>query len=199
MDLDETDVNILKVLQVNGRLSFRQISEKVKVSVPTVSSKISCMEDMGIIRGYQTDLDAERLGELSVVLTIKAKPSELKAVADRFQTDDHVRKLFTLSNGRLLMICTFGGPHAINDFVSRLGEVPEIAEYDISNIISVAKEQQRALVETNVSLVLQCAYCKKEIRDDPLRLRGDEKDYYLCCSTCLKSFQEKYERLKAKT
>lgn len=98
MDLDETDVNILKVLQVNGRLSFRQISEKVKVSVPTVSSKISCMEDMGIIRGYQTDLDAERLGELSVVLTIKAKPSELKAVADRFQTDDHVRKLFTLSN-----------------------------------------------------------------------------------------------------
>lgn len=97
------------------------------------------------------------------------------------------------------MICTFGAPHAINDFVSRLGEVPEIAEYDISNIISVAKEQQRALVETNVSLVLQCAYCKKEIRDDPLRLRGDEKDYYLCCSTCLKSFQGKYERLKAKT
>ena len=198
MDLDETDVNILKVLQVNGRLSFRQISERVKVSVPTVSSKISNMENMGIIRGYQTDLDAERLGELSVVLTIKSKPSELKSVADRFQADEHVRKLFTLSNGRLLMICTFSGPHLINDFVSRLGDVPEIVEYDTANIINVAKEQQRALVETNISVVLQCSYCKKEIRDGPLKLKADGKDYYLCCSTCLKSFQEKYEKLKAK-
>lgn len=199
MDLDETDVNILKVLQVNGRLSFRQISERVKVSVPTVSSKISNMENMGIVRGYQADLDSERMGELSVVLTIKAKPSELKSVADRFQADEHVRKLFTLSNGRLLMICTFSGSHLINDFVGRLGDIPEIIEYDIANIINVVKEQQRALVEQNAIVVVQCSFCKKEIRDDPFKFKADGRDYYLCCQTCLKSFQEKYDKLKGKT
>jgi DNA-binding Lrp family transcriptional regulator len=40
MSLDDNDVNILHVLQDNGRLSFRQVSEKVKISVPTVSNKV---------------------------------------------------------------------------------------------------------------------------------------------------------------
>lgn len=198
MELDETDVNILKVLQTNGRLSFRQIAEMVKVSVPTVSNKISNMEGMGIVRGYQADLDAERMGELSVILTIKAKPSDLKAVAGRFQGDEHVRKLFILSSGRILMICTFSGSHMISEFVSHLGDVPEIIEYDIANIISVSKEQQRALVESNISVVLQCALCKKEIRGDAVKFKADGRDYYLCCTTCQKTFQEKFEKLKAK-
>ena len=60
MDLDETDVNILRVLQENGRLSFRQIADRVKVSVPTVSSKIAVMEQAGVIRGYTVFLDTER-------------------------------------------------------------------------------------------------------------------------------------------
>ena len=51
MKLDNTDVRILKVLQENGRLSFRQIADRVKVSVPTVSSKVGTMENMGIIKG----------------------------------------------------------------------------------------------------------------------------------------------------
>lgn len=199
MDLDETDVDILRVLQLNGRLSFRQISERVKVSVPTVSSKISNMEDMGIIRGYRTDLDTERLGELSAILTIKARSSELRSVADRFRSDDHVRKLFVLSNGRLLMLCTFSGLHAINDFVSGLGDVPEITDYDMALVVSVAKEQPRALVEDDISLLLQCAHCRKEIRDDPLRFRVDGRDYYLCSHVCLQSFRERYERPKAET
>ncbi len=198
MDLDETDVDILRILQENGRLSFRQMAERVKVSVPTVSSKISNMENMGIIRGYLADLDSERMGELSVVLTVKAKPSDLKTVAERFRANEHVRKLFLLSNSKLHMICTFSGSHLINDFVAGLGEVPEIIEYDISNIIQVVKENQRALVEPDISVILPCAFCKKEIRDGPIKLKADDRDYYLCCTTCLKSFQEKIEKLKAK-
>lgn len=198
MDLDETDVEILRILQENGRLSFRRIAERVKVSVPTVSSRISNMEDMGIIRGYRADLDSERMGELSAILTIKVKPSDLKTVADKFRSDKHVRKLFLLGNSKLHMICTFSGAHLINDFVARLGEVQEIIEYDISNIIHVVKEDQRALVEPEISVVLQCAFCKKEMREEPIKLKAEDRDYYLCCTSCLKSFQEKMEKLKAK-
>ena len=51
MGLDENDVNILTIIQGNGRLSFRQISERVKVSVPTVSSKIGHFERLGASPG----------------------------------------------------------------------------------------------------------------------------------------------------
>ena len=198
MNLDGTDVNILKVLQSNGRLSFRQISERVKVSVPTVSNKISNMESLGVIRGYQADLDTERLGEISVILTIKAKPSELRQVAEYFESDDMVRKIFVLSNGRLLLICTFTESHRINEFVSQLGNIQEIIEYDISNIVSVVKENHRALVEMGASVILQCAQCKKDIWEEALKIKIEGQDYYLCSNDCAKSFQERFERAKSK-
>lgn len=198
MNLDETDVNILKVLQENGRLSFRQIAEKVKVSVPTISNKIAAMENAGVIRGYTAILDTEKLGELSVMITIKAKPSELKMVADKLSSDPQVRSVFLLSNGRTLLNCTFTEPHMVNEFVTHLGDVPEIMEYEIANIIGVVREGPRAMVRAGISVIMQCAYCKKEIRDEGVRLKLDGKDYYLCCPTCTKAFQEKYDRLKAK-
>jgi len=196
MELDELDINILRTIQDNSRLSLRQISEKVKASVPTVSHKIADMEDFGVIRGYQTVLDTERLGELSVILTIKARPSDLNSIAERFRNDENVRMLFILSNGRLHMICTFGNSHLINDFVRRLGEIPEIIEYDISNIIHVVKENQRALIIPNLNLVLQCQSCKKEIRDNPVRIKSDRRDYYFCSNACAIAFQEKMEEFR---
>jgi Lrp/AsnC family leucine-responsive transcriptional regulator len=199
MNLDATDVNILKVLQVNGRLSFRQIAGRVKVSVPTVSIKISNMERVGVIRGYVADLNPEKLGELSVVMNIKAKPSELRSIADRFEKDEHVRTMCIISNGRLMMICTFTEPHLINEFVSRLVEIPEIVEYDISNVISAIKETQRAIISPGLSVLLQCAHCRKDMRDEGVKIKMEGKDYYLCCHTCRQAFEEKYEKLKART
>jgi len=62
MDLDKTDVKILKTLLENARLSNRQIAKKVNVSVGTVISKIKKMETEGIINGYSATLDYEGLG-----------------------------------------------------------------------------------------------------------------------------------------
>jgi Lrp/AsnC family leucine-responsive transcriptional regulator len=192
MSLDENDVNILNVLQVNGRLSFRQISEKVKISVPTVSNKINNMEKLGVIRGYRADLDPEKLGELSVVVMIKARPADLGAVAEHFSTDDHVRQMFYLSSGRLMLVCTFTGAHLINEFAGRLGRIPEILEYDIANVISVAKENQRAVIEPGLRVVIPCSQCGREMREEPLRLREEGKEFYLCSPTCMNAFQAKH-------
>ncbi len=189
MSLDENDVNILHVLQGNGRLSFRQVSEKVRISVPTVSNKVGNMEKLGVIKGYRADLDPERLGELSAMVTIKAKPAELSAVADHFVEDEQVRQMFYLSSGRLLLVCTFIGAHQINDFAAKLGSITEVLEYDIANVISVAKELDRAVVASGLSVVMQCTQCGREMRDEPIRLKENGKDFYLCSPLCMNNFQ----------
>jgi DNA-binding Lrp family transcriptional regulator len=191
MSLDENDVSILNVLQGNGRLSFRQISEKVKISVPTVSSKIGNMERMGVIRGYHAELDPERMGEISVMVTIKARPSELSDVARNFNDDELVRQMFYLTSGRLLMVCTFVNAHMINDFASKLASIPSILEYDIANVISVAKELDRALVAPGVDPVLICEQCGKEMRDEPLRSKEGGENHYLCSAECLSAMRSK--------
>lgn len=185
MSLDGNDIRILQVLQSNGRLSFRQIAEKVKVSVPTVSSKVSNLERMGAIRGYRADLDTERLGEMSAVVTIKARPSDLSAVAQRFMDDDEVRQVFFLSSGRLMLVCTFNGTHLVNDFAVRLGNIPEIVEYDIANVIGVGKEEDRASVVPGLQVVMPCQQCGRQVRGHPLRVREGSEDIYLCSPACM--------------
>jgi len=151
MVLDGNDIKILAVLQSNGRLSFRQAAEKVKISVPTVSHKVGVLEKLGIIKGYAAQLDPERLGEMSAVVIIKARPSELSAVGERFLEDEAVRQMFYLSSGRLMLICTFPEAHLINGFASLLSEIPEVMEYEIANVIGVSKEEPRAIVVPGIN------------------------------------------------
>lgn len=191
MPLDDNDIHILEVLQANGRLSFRQIAEKVNVSVPTVSSKVGNLERLGAIRGYRADLNAERLGEMSAVVTIKARPSDLSAVAERFIDQGEVRQVFFLSSGRLMLICTFTETYLINDFASSLARVPEIMEYEIANVIDVAKEEDRATVAPGLQVVLPCHQCGRPMRDLKPRAQGDGQEAHLCSQACMNVYLEK--------
>ena len=78
MDLDETDVKILKALTGDGRLSCRQVAKQCGVSIGTALSRMRKLEDAGVIRGYSALLDHEKLGyELTVVSEITVSKGRL--------------------------------------------------------------------------------------------------------------------------
>ncbi len=189
VSLDDNDVNILKVLQGNGRLSYRQVSEKVKVSVPTVSNKVGNLERLGVIKGYHADLDPEKMGQISAMVTIKAKPADLSQIAHRFEMDDQVRQMYHMSSGKLLLVCTFLGSHLVNEFVAQLASVPEIQEYDLASVISVGKELDRAVVAPGLSVIVQCSQCEREIRGEPIRMRSNGSTAFLCSPQCLATYR----------
>jgi DNA-binding Lrp family transcriptional regulator len=189
VSLDDNDVNILKVLQGNGRLSYRQVSERVKVSVPTVSNKVGNLERLGVIKGYHAELDPERMGQMSSMVTIRAKPAELATIAKCFQDDEQVRQVFHMSNGKLILMCTFQGPHLVNDFATKLTSIPEIQEYDIANVVRVGKELDRAVVGPGLHVIVHCARCNAEIRGEPIRARENGTIAYLCSPRCLAAYR----------
>ena len=57
MKLEDTDRKIVGVLLENSRLSLRQISKKVDVSVATVMHHINRLEREGIIKKYTSKID----------------------------------------------------------------------------------------------------------------------------------------------
>lgn len=61
-DLDRFDVNILKELQSNARLSIKEISNRVYLSANAVSSRIIRMEVGGCIKQYITILNKSMVG-----------------------------------------------------------------------------------------------------------------------------------------
>ena len=61
--LDKNDLQILRVLQENCKLTAKQISRKISSPITTVFAKIKRMEELGIIKDYKAVLDASKLEE----------------------------------------------------------------------------------------------------------------------------------------
>jgi DNA-binding Lrp family transcriptional regulator len=61
VDLDDTDVAILKSLMEDGRKSFRAISREIKVSTPTVKSRYERLVNMGLIKAVKPEIDLSKV------------------------------------------------------------------------------------------------------------------------------------------
>jgi len=61
--LDEKDIQILRLLQKNSKITIREISKLVKAAPTTVFAKIKRMEKNGIIKEYRAILDSTKLGK----------------------------------------------------------------------------------------------------------------------------------------
>ena len=60
--LDETDVQLLNLLQNDGRITNADLAKKVGLSPPSVLQRVRALEKAGLIRNYVALLEPERLG-----------------------------------------------------------------------------------------------------------------------------------------
>jgi len=62
MALDTIDEAIVQELQTNGRISWRELGERVQLSAPAVRDRVKAMERDGVITGYSVQVDPAKLG-----------------------------------------------------------------------------------------------------------------------------------------
>jgi DNA-binding Lrp family transcriptional regulator len=196
LNLDDVDRKILRELQNDGRASFRDVSARISVSTPTVSSRVQAMVDVGLIRGYSTMLDAEMLGQVSVVLLLESKPSDLDKVVEKIKDQELVRQIYVLSDSRVMCILSFYNQFKYQRFLESLASVPEITRMDNSMVMRVPKESPRAALTDEAGLLIKCYYCGHMMKDEGVKIKLDGKYHYLCCSVCERLYREKYEKLK---
>jgi Lrp/AsnC family transcriptional regulator, leucine-responsive regulatory protein len=59
--LDDTDLQILRILQEDGRISNSELAQRVLLAPPTVLRRVKLLEERGYIRGYVALVDALKL------------------------------------------------------------------------------------------------------------------------------------------
>lgn len=197
MQLDETDLAILRNLQADARLSLRDIAKKVGVSVPTVSARLATLEELGIVKGYMALLDPERLNETSVQLVIRTRLQATEDVAKALSKFGWARRVLVARSGRILVDATVVNHEGIDSVLETIGALPDVIDCEHYVSIRTVKEEPRALVADSLTTSLICFQCKGPIKGEPIKLRMDGRDHYLCCQSCEKLYLEKYTRLKA--
>jgi len=82
---DSKDLEILRMIQENSRLTAREISERIELPITTVFAKIKRMERLGIVKAYRAVLDAAKLnmGTTAFILASFAYRKGRKALSQR--------------------------------------------------------------------------------------------------------------------
>jgi len=145
MQLDETDVKILKALTVDARLSSRQIAKQCDVSIGTVLSRIRKMENEGIIKGYSTLLDHEKLGyELTVVSEITVSKGRLLEMESEIARFPNVCSVYDVT-GELdaMIVAKFKDREELSKFTKRLLALPYVERTNTHVVLTTIKEDFR--------------------------------------------------------
>lgn len=145
VELDETDVKILKALIWNARLSSRQIAQKLGISTGTVLARIKNLEKTGIIKGYSAIIDHEKLGyELTVITEItvsKGKLIELEEEIAKFPNVCCVYDITGLTDA--MIIAKFKTRKELSDFTKTLLKMPFVERTNTHLVLTTVKEDFR--------------------------------------------------------
>lgn len=80
--LDTIDREIITALTEDGRMTIRDLADKIGMSSPSVTERIHKLEDAGAIRGYSVLVDPEVFGlGIAAHVRMRAMPGEVKRVA----------------------------------------------------------------------------------------------------------------------
>jgi len=83
--LDAIDIRILSALQQHGKVSKSKLAELVNLSPTPCWVRLDKLKKTGLISGYQTEIDLERIVDLTKVLVTISLKNHSKADFDRFE------------------------------------------------------------------------------------------------------------------
>jgi len=80
MEMDETDLFIIKRMTEDARASFRKIAKELEVSPDTVISRYKTLQEKGVIRGSTVVINPKKIGYHGIAaFMIDASPTHILA------------------------------------------------------------------------------------------------------------------------
>jgi Lrp/AsnC family leucine-responsive transcriptional regulator len=76
LSLDDTDASLLRELQTDARLSYRQLAARVHLSPPATADRVRRLEQAGVLQGYRAVVNPAAVGRgLEAFVRFQAKES----------------------------------------------------------------------------------------------------------------------------
>ena len=143
--LDETDLQILKTLQKNAKLTTKELADAVNLTPTPVFERQKRLERQGYIKKYTAVLDPDMLGQ-GLLVFCKVKLSQINhKIADAFTESiraiDEVTECYNTSGSYdyLLMVRARDMKQYQEFVLTKLGEIEHVASIESTFVMSEVK------------------------------------------------------------
>ena len=146
ISLDEKDLEILRILQQDAKLTVREIGDRISLSATPTHERIKRLENEGVIRKYVAVLNPKRIRKSILVICLVSLKSHDKKGAKKFIHAIHefpeVIECYNISGDSdfMLKVVSESMESFHRFYVNKLSEVKGIRQTKSSFVMDVIKE-----------------------------------------------------------
>lgn len=122
LKIDETDQQILKILEQDSRISYRQLGQKLGIEESTARKRVVRLKEKEVIERFTIDVNEATLGRtITAFITVYPSLKHADEVVSKVIDFDEVLESYNLS-GRcgVFLKATFGDMKALNAFIAKI-------------------------------------------------------------------------------
>ena len=137
--IDEKDKKIIDILLQSGREPASSISEKIGISVPTVTDRIKKMQESNIISGFKAVINYKELGyNVSALITVISESSSnfSDIVVKSKNTPEVVNCFATTGPGSHVMLVNTKNTDSLEKILRNIQSWPGVKRTETQIILS---------------------------------------------------------------
>ena len=140
--LDDTDKNILKIINEDVRVSYRQISRDLNISVGTVHNRIEKMVKNGVIEKFSPIINHRKLGfVLTSIIGVRVKGGKLENFETKISFNKNVLGIYDVTGEYdAILIAKFKNTDELDVFIKEMLKEPGIERTYTQTVLNVVKE-----------------------------------------------------------
>ncbi len=145
MQLDQMDIQILRILQDNGRITNTKLAELVGISPPSMLERVRKLETSGVIDKYVALINGRKIGYGLMAIIIVSlslhQVSSLKKVVEELAALEEVQECYQLTGDvDFLLKVAVKDMDSYTDFVNnKLSGIPGIQNIKTSFVMDIIK------------------------------------------------------------
>ena len=149
VELDETDYKVLRALQTDARMSYRDIARSINVSEGTVYNRVKAMEAANVIRGSTIDISFSQLGYImTAIIGMRIQGGHLPEIEGRISEDPNVLAVYDVTGEYdAVVIVKVRTREELNAFVKRINALPHVERTYTMLALDVLKESPGIIVQ----------------------------------------------------
>ena len=137
--IDDKDKQIIDILLKSGREPANSISEKIGISVPTVTDRIKKMQDADIISGFKAVINYKNLGyDVAALITvISESSSNYSDIVEKSKNMSEVVRCFaTTGSGSHVILVNAKDTDSLEKILRNIQSWPEVKRTETQIILS---------------------------------------------------------------
>lgn len=141
-DIDDVDLDILKILSEDGRIAFNKIAEELNKSPVTIKKHVLDMEKKGIIEGYGARINFDKLGyNLIAFIEITVSKGKMFEVEEKIARHPNVFGVYDITGTYdALIMARFKSRMELSNMIKDIHKSPYVERTNTHIILNVIKE-----------------------------------------------------------